>query len=76
MRKRLWTTRDGARDGELLQQVVVLLSGTATVIVPCWMRCTYDLPLTPTTVDGIDVFGRLYVPPNHKSTFLTKSVFV
>ena len=53
-----------------------LLSGTARVTVPCGTCYTYDLPQAPTTIDGLDVVGRLVVPPNHKSTLLTKFVFV
>jgi hypothetical protein len=53
-----------------------LLSGTAKVTVPCGTCYTYDLPKAPTTIDGLDVVGRLVVPQNYKSTLLTKFVFV
>ena len=54
-----------------------LLSGNnAMVTVPCGMCVTYDLPATPTTIGGLNIIGKLYVPPNHKSTLLTKFVFV
>ena len=54
-----------------------LVSGTTTTVtIPCGMCYTYDLPVTPTTIGGLDIIGKLYVPPNHKSTLMTKFVFV
>jgi hypothetical protein len=53
-----------------------LLSGTAKVTIPCGTCYTYDLPATSTTIEGLDIVGKLYVPPNYKSTLLTKFVFV
>jgi hypothetical protein len=54
-----------------------LVSGTTTVVtIPCGMCYTYDLPITPTTIGGLNIIGKLYVPPNHKSTLMTKFVFV
>ncbi len=57
-----------------------LLSGgstTAAVTVPCGQCYTYDLSTsTPTTIGGLDIRGKLYVPPNYKSTLLTRYVFV
>lgn len=54
-----------------------LVSGTTTTVTnPCGMCYTYDLPVTPTTIGGLDSLGKLYVPPNHKSALMTKFVFV
>jgi hypothetical protein len=53
-----------------------LLSGTAKVTIPCGTCYTYDLPTTSTTIEGLDIVGKLYVPPNYRSTLLTKFVFV
>lgn len=36
----------------------------------------YDLPEGVTTINGLDIRGKLYVPPNHKSTLRTTCVFV
>jgi hypothetical protein len=50
---------------------------TAAVTVPCGQCYTYDLSTsTPTTIGGLDIRGKLYVPPNYKSTLLTRYVFV
>ena len=54
-----------------------LVSGTTTTVTnPCGMCYTYDLPVTPTTIGGLDSLGKLYVPPNHKSALMTKFIFV
>ena len=55
-----------------------LLSGsTAAVTVPCGKCYTYDLSTTtPIAIGGLDIRGKLYIPPNYKSTLLTRFVFV
>jgi hypothetical protein len=59
-----------------VNKLLLLLPGTAKVTVPCGMCYMYHLPLAPTTIDGLNIVEKLYVSPNHKSTLLTKFVFV
>ena len=44
-----------------------LLSGSAAVTVPCGKCYTYDLSTsTPIAIGGLDIRGKLYIPPNYK----------
>jgi hypothetical protein len=44
----------------------LVCSTTTTVTIPCGMCYTYDLPVTPTTIGGLDSLGKLYVPPTSR----------
>jgi len=46
------------------------------VTVPCGACYRYDLPEGDHTIGGLDVVGKLYVPPNHVSALYTPFVFV
>lgn len=51
-------------------------SATSPVVVPCGSCYTYDLGAGPNVIGGLDIQGKLYVPPNHKSELHTPYVFV
>jgi len=60
-----------------MNKLSTLVSGTTTTVtIQCGMCYTYDLPVTPTTIGGLDSLGKLYVPPNHKLALMTKFIFV
>ncbi len=46
------------------------------VVVPCGGCYLYDLPAGENAIGGLNIIGKLYVPPNYKSTLLTPYVFV
>ena len=63
------TTPDG-----LLSSLVSAANG-GEVKVPCEKCYKYDLGQTA-TIGGLNIIGKLYVPPNYKSTLRTPYVFV
>eukprot|EP00804_Cyclotella_cryptica_P009369 CCRYP_018076-RB/>CCRYP_018076-RB protein AED:0.03 eAED:0.03 QI:374/1/1/1/0.94/0.9/20/617/4181 len=56
---------------------LVASAGSGKVVVPCGKCIKYDLPTNATSViHGLDIHGKLYIPPNYKSTLRTTFVFV
>jgi len=66
---------DDKPDG--LLSTLVASAGSGKVVIPCGKCIKYDLPRNATsTIKGLDILGKLYVPPNYKSTLRTPFVFV
>eukprot|EP00804_Cyclotella_cryptica_P014145 CCRYP_005584-RA/>CCRYP_005584-RA protein AED:0.03 eAED:0.03 QI:259/1/1/1/0.94/0.9/20/117/3951 len=66
---------DSTPDG--LMSTLVAAAGSGKVVIPCGKCIKYDLPKNSTsTIKGLDIQGKLYVPPNYKSTLRTPFVFV
>jgi hypothetical protein len=62
---------------DALMSAVVAAAGGGKVVIPCGQCIKYDLPEnTVSTINGLDIQGKLYIPPNYKSTLQTPFVFV
>jgi len=60
-----------------LFSALVAASGDEPITVPCGECYTFDMIEGATTVlSGLDIRGKLHVPPNHEGTILTPYVFV
>jgi hypothetical protein len=64
-----------ALGGSSFAEAVTAAAG-GVVTLQCGTCYEYDLPEGNTIIGGLDIVGKLYVPPNYKSTLTTPFVFV